>query len=51
MKVCTTCNKEVFRDYVEFNCPSCAKDKIIRCDNCRTATRNYSCESCGFSGP
>ncbi len=51
MKVCTTCNREVTRGYVEFKCPKCLAKAIIRCDSCRAVSRRYVCEKCGFEGP
>jgi len=50
MKVCSSCNKEVTTDYVEFKCPKCGKEKIIRCENCRKTVKTYKCK-CGFEGP
>ncbi|MFH1586583.1 MAG: zinc finger domain-containing protein [Candidatus Diapherotrites archaeon] len=50
MKICTTCNKEVTGDYVEFKCPKCDKEIIIRCGHCRSTSKTYQC-SCGFEGP
>ena len=50
MKKCTSCNKEVGNNYVEFKCPECGNIKIVRCDNCRTTSKPYTCE-CGFEGP
>lgn len=51
MKVCITCNKEVAKGYVEFKCPKCLKAKIIRCQHCRTTSKTYTCQACGFVGP
>ncbi|MEM3412016.1 MAG: zinc finger domain-containing protein [archaeon] len=48
---CSSCNREVTNDYVSFNCPACGKEKIIRCDFCRQNTVQYTCKSCGFTGP
>ncbi|MEK6941977.1 MAG: zinc finger domain-containing protein [archaeon] len=51
MKVCTTCNTQVTKSFVEFKCPKCAKTHIIRCDHCRTTSKAYKCPECGFEGP
>jgi len=51
MGTCTSCNKEVSGDYIEFRCPKCGKQKIIRCINCRENERTYSCKECNFEGP
>ncbi|MDO8537438.1 MAG: zinc finger domain-containing protein [archaeon] len=51
MKVCTSCNKEVTQEFVEFPCPKCGKHKIIRCLNCRITSKTYKCDNCGFEGP
>jgi len=51
MRVCSSCNKEVNFDFTEFNCPKCSKTKIIRCDHCKTTSKEYKCEECGFIGP
>ncbi|MFH1835045.1 MAG: zinc finger domain-containing protein [Methanobacteriota archaeon] len=51
MEKCSSCGIEVLRGYVEFNCPRCNKDKIMRCKSCRTLGTKYSCNDCGFEGP
>ncbi|MFH1256164.1 MAG: zinc finger domain-containing protein [Candidatus Diapherotrites archaeon] len=51
MKVCSTCNREVTSEFVEFKCPECGKGKIVRCQNCRVNSRLYTCKECGFTGP
>ncbi|MEM4222153.1 MAG: zinc finger domain-containing protein, partial [archaeon] len=48
---CSSCNREVTNDYVSFNCPACGKEKIIRCDFCRQNIVQYTCKSCGYTGP
>ncbi|MFA6049513.1 MAG: zinc finger domain-containing protein [Candidatus Micrarchaeia archaeon] len=50
MKKCTTCGRGT-DDYVEFPCPSCGKDKIVRCKTCRENDNKYACQGCGFKGP
>ncbi len=51
MKICSTCNKEVADNFVEFRCPSCGKAPIIRCFHCRKTAKAYKCPECGFEGP
>jgi len=51
MKVCSTCNKEVTDDYVDFKCPKCGSERIVRCLHCRTTSKPYTCKECGFIGP
>ncbi|MEK6972772.1 MAG: zinc finger domain-containing protein [archaeon] len=51
VRKCSTCNKEVTNDYVEFKCPKCLKTAIIRCTSCRRTSKSYSCSECGFVGP
>ncbi len=51
MKICTTCNKKVTRDYAEFRCPKCGKSNIVRCMHCREIVNTYTCPKCGFVGP
>ena len=51
MKACSTCNKEVTSDFVEFRCPKCGKTAIIRCEACRKTAKTYNCSECGFEGP
>ena len=50
---CTTCGVSVDSDriWVEFSCPACHKEKIIRCERCKRLENQYTCESCGFIGP
>ncbi|MFH1751517.1 MAG: zinc finger domain-containing protein [archaeon] len=50
VKVCSSCNKEVTNDFVEFECPGCSKKRIVRCEKCRALSKEYKC-SCGFVGP
>ena len=51
MKTCSTCNKAVMDDYIEFKCPKCGKAKIVRCKHCRETSKIYACPECGFEGP
>ncbi len=51
MKKCSSCNKVVQEGYIEFSCPSCGKNEIIRCENCRENSKKYICSECGFEGP
>jgi predicted RNA-binding Zn-ribbon protein involved in translation (DUF1610 family) len=51
MKVCDSCNKEVTDNFVEFKCPKCNKNNIIRCLHCRSTSKEYICKQCGFTGP
>jgi len=50
---CTSCGKnvETEQNWVEFDCPSCTKQRIIRCEKCKMLENNYSCAKCGFTGP
>ena len=51
MKTCTTCNKVVSSDHIEFKCPSCGKSTIIRCRHCSDSAKEYTCAECEFVGP
>lgn len=51
MKKCTSCHREVTSDYVEFKCPKCGKETIVRCLNCRKLVTPYVCPKCKFEGP
>lgn len=50
---CSSCGKEVEaeQNWVEFDCPSCKKDHIIRCEKCKQLENTYECSNCGFVGP
>lgn len=50
-KKCSSCGKEVIKEYTEFNCPSCGRVKTIRCSSCRVLGTKYRCSECGFIGP
>jgi predicted RNA-binding Zn-ribbon protein involved in translation (DUF1610 family) len=49
---CVSCGKKVETEpvWVEFICPGCGKEKIIRCDKCKRMENPYTCK-CGFTGP
>ncbi|MFH1663354.1 MAG: zinc finger domain-containing protein [archaeon] len=51
MKLCSSCNKEVNFDFTEFPCPKCGNAKIIRCDHCKSTSKEYKCIECSFVGP
>jgi predicted RNA-binding Zn-ribbon protein involved in translation (DUF1610 family) len=50
---CKSCGKnvEAERNWVEFTCPACGEDKIIRCEHCKKVVISYKCSKCGFAGP
>ena len=50
---CVTCGVSVEseRIWVEFKCPACSKESIIRCEKCKRLENSYTCKSCGFKGP
>lgn len=50
MKVCSSCGRNSI-ECVEFPCPSCAKVRIVRCNDCRKNENKYVCKECGFKGP
>ena len=39
------------RIWVEFSCPACRKERIIRCEKCKRLENQYTCDKCGFTGP
>ncbi len=49
---CTSCGRLVVadKDWVDFKCPACGKERIIRCDSCKRMQNTYRCK-CGFEGP
>ena len=49
MKICTSCNKQVIGQFVEFPNPANPKMKVIRCIHCRESAKTYTVE--GFVGP
>ena len=50
---CSSCGKEVEaeQNWVEFDCPACSKDHIIRCQKCKEMGNKYACKKCSFVGP
>jgi predicted RNA-binding Zn-ribbon protein involved in translation (DUF1610 family) len=50
---CTSCGRRIEAEkfWVEFDCPKCRKNKIIRCEKCKRLVNNYKCPKCGFTGP
>jgi len=51
--LCTSCGKRIEAEqfWVEFACPKCGKEKIIRCEKCKNLENPYHCSQCGFTGP
>jgi len=50
---CVSCGKNVEAEdnWVEFPCPQCGKEKILRCEKCKKLAVSYECKKCGFRGP
>jgi len=50
---CSSCGMGVETEtyWVEFSCPACGKEKMIRCERCKKQANQYSCKKCGFVGP
>ncbi|HLD42190.1 MAG TPA: zinc finger domain-containing protein [archaeon] len=50
---CLSCGVSVDVDKacVEFPCPSCGKEKIVRCSKCKRLVNKYKCPGCGSAGP
>lgn len=50
---CTSCGVKLDtqQNWVEFECPSCGKENIMRCERCRKIVNPYECGSCNFRGP
>ncbi|UCD07043.1 MAG: DUF1610 domain-containing protein [Candidatus Aenigmatarchaeota archaeon] len=50
---CTNCGKsiEAENNWVEFECPKCGKETIVRCDKCKKLENSYKCSKCNFVGP
>ncbi|MEM5798082.1 MAG: zinc finger domain-containing protein [Candidatus Aenigmatarchaeota archaeon] len=50
---CISCGKNVVTEsgWVEFPCPQCGKEKILRCEKCKRIVNQYTCPKCGFRGP
>lgn len=51
--ICSTCKTHVMaRDnFVQFDCPECGEERIVRCRSCKNISNRYVCSKCGFSGP
>ena len=50
---CNSCKKKIMSSVgsVKFQCPSCCKEEIIRCKECRANVITYICSGCKFEGP
>jgi len=50
---CTSCGRRIEAEdfWVEFVCPKCGKESIIRCEKCKKLVNPYECPKCGFRGP
>lgn len=50
---CTSCGVKIGSSgsWVEFACPSCTKERIVRCSRCKKIVNSYKCKSCEFVGP
>lgn len=50
---CTVCSANIIpgENYVEFVCPKCGEEKVIRCKKCKLTANEYTCKKCGFVGP
>ncbi|NIO23171.1 MAG: DUF1610 domain-containing protein [Candidatus Aenigmarchaeota archaeon] len=50
---CSSCGVriETQKNWVEFDCPSCWKKKVVRCERCKKLVNTYMCGSCKFIGP
>ncbi|HIH08194.1 MAG TPA: hypothetical protein HA237_02365 [Candidatus Diapherotrites archaeon] len=51
MKICSTTNTQVIGDFVEFRCPGCFEEWIVRSHKARATSKTYTCKKCGFVGP
>ncbi|MCL4365339.1 MAG: zinc finger domain-containing protein [Candidatus Marsarchaeota archaeon] len=49
-KICSSCGR-LSGQYVEFKCPKCLEEIIIRCYGCREKHTTYRCLKCGTEGP
>lgn len=51
--VCNACKTRVtnLSGAVQFKCPKCAKEDIVRCPHCRKIGAPYVCAACEFTGP
>ncbi len=48
--ICSSCGR-LASEYVNFKCPSCGKEEIIRCQSCREKYVRYKCSVCSYEGP
>lgn len=53
IKRCSSCGKRIEAEdkWVEFPCPGCAKQGVVRCGKCKSTMVQYECGKCGFVGP
>jgi predicted RNA-binding Zn-ribbon protein involved in translation (DUF1610 family) len=49
-KLCSSCGK-LSVEYVEFKCPGCLQEVIVRDMRCRENHTRYRCSKCGTEGP
>ncbi|HII16860.1 TPA: RNA-binding protein [Candidatus Woesearchaeota archaeon] len=51
--VCISSKRRITNDTgaVQFPCPSCGKETIVRSKQAREIVAPYTCPSCGFTGP
>jgi predicted RNA-binding Zn-ribbon protein involved in translation (DUF1610 family) len=49
-KVCASCGR-LSVEYVEFKCPGCLEENIVRCYSCREKHTRYRCTKCATEGP
>lgn len=50
---CVSCKKNITnqKGSVQFQCPQCIKQTLVRCSHCRETAIRYKCPQCGFTGP
>lgn len=46
---CVSCKKKTVKSVI-FPCPKC-KNKILRCEKCRSLSCEYKCPKCSYEGP
>lgn len=53
MKYDSSTNKSIANDVgsVQFPCPQCGEEMIVRSKNARQIVTKYTCSKCGFEGP
>ena len=53
MLKCNSCGTDVLAksNFVQFLCPNCGDELIIRCSTCKALSTKYVCKSCKFTGP